>query len=109
MVIGYVPCYQQYGLLKDKFGMEHVKKRIIKNEGKYDLILSDPAWKQSKGGKKNVRPKSSGEELTYTTITLEEIEELQKQMRDKSNNNHILFLWTIDKYLQRSDDTETWL
>jgi len=103
-VTGHVPCYQQSGLLKDKFDMEHERKELLKMcEGKYDLILSDPAWKQSKGGKKNVRPKSSGEELIYTTITIEEIEQLQKQMRDKSNENHILFLWTIDKYLHESE------
>ena len=71
--------------------------------GKFDLILSDPAWKQNRGGKKNVRPKSSGEELIYTTISLDEIEELQKQVRDMSNENHILFLWTIDKYLHESE------
>lgn len=71
--------------------------------GKYDLILSDPAWKQSKGGKKNVRPNSSGEELIYKTISLEEIEEIQKEVRDMSNENHILFMWTIDKYLHESE------
>jgi len=30
---------------------------------KYQIILADPPWKQSKGGKKNVRPNSSGEKL----------------------------------------------
>lgn len=70
---------------------------------KYDLILSDPAWKQSKGGKKKVRPKSSGEELEYTTITLDDIKEIQKQARDLSEENHICFLWTIDKYLHESE------
>jgi N6-adenosine-specific RNA methylase IME4 len=84
--------------------METEKKELLKMcGGDFDLILSDPAWKQSKGGKKNVRPKSSGEELIYTTITLEEIEEIQKQVRDMSKENHILFLWTIDKYLHESE------
>lgn len=76
--------------------------KLILGRG-FDLILSDPAWKQSKGGKKNVRPKSSGENLEYTTISLEDIENLQKQVRDLSNPNHILFLWTIDKYLHESE------
>lgn len=71
--------------------------------GKYDLILSDPAWKQSKGGKKNVRPNSSGEDLIYKTISIEEIEEIQKEVRDMSSENHILFMWTIDKYLHESE------
>jgi N6-adenosine-specific RNA methylase IME4 len=84
--------------------METERKELLKMcGGDFDLILSDPAWKQSKGGKKNVRPKSSGEELIYTTITLEEIEEIQKQVRDMSKENHILFLWTIDKYLHESE------
>lgn len=69
----------------------------------FDLILSDPAWKQSKGGRKNSRPQSSGTELNYTTISLEEIEAIQKEVRDKSHENHILFMWTIDKYLHQSE------
>jgi N6-adenosine-specific RNA methylase IME4 len=71
--------------------------------GKFNLILSDPAWKQSKGGKKNVRPKSSGEELEYLTISLDDIESIQRQVRDMCDENHILFLWTIDKYLHEAE------
>jgi len=69
----------------------------------YELILSDPPWKQSKGGKKAVREKSSGEELDYPVISLEEIEGYLKSARDKSTDNHILFLWTIDKYLHEAE------
>jgi len=69
----------------------------------YELILSDPPWKQSKGGKKAVREKSSGEELDYPVISLEEIEGYLKSARDKSADNHILFLWTIDKYLHEAE------
>jgi len=29
----------------------------------YNLLYIDPPWRQSKGGKKNVRPNSSGEEI----------------------------------------------
>ena len=65
----------------------------------YDLILADPAWVQGKGGKKSVRPNSSGDDLEYTTISLDEIESILRQSRDKANENHVLFLWTIDKYL----------
>ena len=75
----------------------------LKTMKKYDLILSDPAWKQSKGGKKNVRPNSSGEDLEYTTISIEDIEKIQAEARDMCNDNHILFMWTIDKYLHESD------
>ena len=41
---------------------------------KYSIIYSDPPWRQEKGGKKKVRPKSSGEKLDYQVISLDEIE-----------------------------------
>ena len=66
---------------------------------KYKLILADPPWRQSKGGKKSVRPNSSGEELDYPVISLEEIEDIMYSARNLAEENHILFLWTIDKYL----------
>ena len=70
---------------------------------KFDLILTDPPWKQSKGGKKNVRPNSSGEELEYQTISLDEIKQIQTSARDLCHENHICFMWTIDKYLHESE------
>lgn len=48
---------------------------IFNTENRYDLILADPPWKQSKGGKKSVRANSSGRPLDYQVCTLEEIEE----------------------------------
>lgn len=71
---------------------------------KYNLILADPAWKQSKGGKKSVRPNSSGEELDYTTISLEDIKNIMQQTHDMCEDQHILFLWTIDKYLFEAEE-----
>lgn len=64
---------------------------------KYQIIYSDPPWRQSKGGKKNVRPKSSGEKLDYQVISLEEIEIHLKNINTETNS--VLFLWAIDKYL----------
>lgn len=64
----------------------------------YGLIYADPPWKQSKGGKKNVRANSSGKSLDYKTCELDEIKNHLK-MATKNNDNQILFLWTIDKYL----------
>ena len=72
---------------------------IYNTNNKYNLILADPPWKQSKGGKKKVRPNSSGEDLDYTTITLDEIKEHLRQASSLTTENSILFLWTIDKYL----------
>lgn len=64
----------------------------------YNLIYADPAWKQMKGGLRKARP-NQGRELDYQTISLEEIKNILKKFRDKASENHIMFCWTIDKYL----------
>ncbi len=66
---------------------------------KYKIIYADPPWKQSKGGKKNKRPNSSGKELDYPVISLDEIQAILVKASFRSDNSHVLFLWTIDKYL----------
>jgi N6-adenosine-specific RNA methylase IME4 len=76
-----------------------VKVDIFDTNKQYDLIYADPPWRQSKGGKKNVRPKSSGEELDYPVCSIGEIKEHLKTVVSLTNENSILFLWTIDKYL----------
>lgn len=65
----------------------------------YGLIYADPPWKQSKGGKKSVREKSSGKPLDYPTCSLDEIREHLRLATEFTTENSILFLWTIDKYL----------
>lgn len=65
----------------------------------YNLIMCDPPWKQSRGGKKSVRPMSSGKSLDYPTLTLEEIKEHIKIATKHTTEDAVLFLWTIDKYL----------
>lgn len=65
----------------------------------YDLILADPPWKQSKGGKKAVRVNSSGTPLDYPVCSLEEIKEHLRLATASTSQNSVLFLWTIDKYL----------
>ncbi len=72
---------------------------IFNTEGKHDLILADPPWKQSKGGKKSVRANSSGKALDYPVCSLEDIEKHLQQATSLTEDNSILFLWTIDKYL----------
>lgn len=52
-----------------------------------------------KGGRKSVRPNSSGSELAYPTCSLEEIESHLKAATKLCGENSVLFLWTIDKYL----------
>ena len=66
---------------------------------KYQIIYADPPWKQAKGGKKSVRPNSSGEELDYQTISLEEIKSILEKAQKLGEENHNLFLWAIDKTL----------
>jgi len=71
---------------------------------KYGLILADPPWKQSRGGKKNVRPNSSGKEIPYVVQDLNTIKEILKGFVEKTEENSVLFLWTIEKYLFEAEE-----
>lgn len=66
---------------------------------KYQIIYADPPWRQSRGGKKNVRKLSSGEPLPYQTISIEDIKKHIEYFSNLGDENHNLFLWAIDKYL----------
>lgn len=66
---------------------------------KYRTILADPPWKQAKGGKKAVRPLSSGGKLEYSVISLEEIKSIISKAVELTTEDSVMFLWTIDKYL----------
>lgn len=68
----------------------------------YEVILTDPAWQQTKGGKRAARP-NQGKMLDYPTITLEEIKDYQKQAAAIAAENHSCFMWTIDKYLHEAE------
>lgn len=68
-------------------------------EQSYDLILADPPWRQTKGGKKAVREHSSGLPLDYPTLSFDEIKRHLAKVSELNHENSILFLWTIDKYL----------
>ena len=63
----------------------------------YEVVWNDAPWQQSKGGKKAVRPNSSGLPLDYQTQTLDEIKEYLAMVN--TTENAVLFLWTIEKYL----------
>lgn len=52
---------------------------IYNTQNRYNLILADPPWKQAKGGKKSVRPVSSGTSLDYPVCSLDEIKEHLRQ------------------------------
>ena len=70
---------------------------------RYEVIQADPPWRQSKGGRKSVRPNSSGKELEYPVISIEEIESILAEASDLGTENHVLFLWTIEKYLPQAE------
>lgn len=78
---------------------------IFNTNNKYDIIYTDPPWQQGKGGKKKVRPNSSGGNLDYPTMTLQEIRDIHKHISEKMvNKNHNVFMWTINKYLVDAQD-----
>lgn len=77
---------------------------IFNTDRQYDLIVADPPWKQSKGGKKSVRENSSGKPLDYPTCSLSEIETHLEQASKLTTDNSVLFLWTIDKYLFEAEE-----
>lgn len=66
---------------------------------KYQIILADPPWQQAKGGKKNVRPNSSGEKLDYPTLGMNKICSIICDVSLLGDFNHNFFLWAIDKTL----------
>ena len=70
----------------------------------YNLLYIDPPWRQSKGGKKSVRPNSSGKELDYSVLNLEQIEDIIQKASDLTTDNSVMFLWTIDKYLFEAEE-----
>lgn len=70
---------------------------------KYQIILADPPWRQSKGGKKTERPNSSGGPLDYNTISLDGIQAILSGAGEHADENRVMFLWTIDKYLHQAE------
>ncbi len=76
-----------------------MKIDIYETDKRYSVLYVDPPWKQRRGGRKSVRPNSSGKELDYQTIGMDEIKEHLRQASSLCEENSVLFLWTIDKYL----------
>ena len=77
---------------------------IYNTDNKYNLIVADPPWRQSRGGKKTVRENSSGKPLDYPVCSLEEIKGHLEQATKLTTENSLLFLWTIDKYLFEAEE-----
>ena len=68
----------------------------------YSLILADPPWQIKKGGKTKARPNSSGKPLDYPTLMLDEIQNHLQIALSHTTDNAIIFLWTIDSYLDKA-------
>ena len=78
---------------------------ISRGAGKYAIVYTDPPWEQAKGGKKAVRPNSSGKPLDYHTMPLADIEEFHERfLQDHTEEKHNVFMWCIDKYLPAAEE-----
>jgi N6-adenosine-specific RNA methylase IME4 len=79
-----------------------MKIDIYNTDSKYDIIYTDPAWRQTKGNIRKCRP-NQGKELDYTTLSLDNIKEIHRQATYLCNLKHNIFMWTIDKYLHETE------
>ena len=70
---------------------------------KYSIILADPPWQQGKGGKKSVRPISSGGKLGYPVLSLPEIKQHLFNAVLETSQDSVMFLWATEKYLHEAE------
>lgn len=69
-----------------------------------DVFVIDPPWPKKKGGKKAVRPISSGGFVPYGTMPVGEIFRLLDcQVLSMAAGQHCVFLWTVDQFLHESE------
>lgn len=81
-----------------------MKVDIFNTKNKYDLIYTDPPWEIKKSGKTKLRPNSSGGNLDYPTLNLQEIINIHSYVfNNLVNEKHNVFMWTIDKYLFKTE------
>jgi site-specific DNA-methyltransferase (adenine-specific) len=69
---------------------------------KYKVIYADPPWEVMAGSKQSRKDGDSQKslKLTYPTMALDEIKTLP--VIDIKEKDSVLFLWTINKYLEQS-------
>lgn len=75
---------------------------IFNSKEKYGVILTNPAWKQTKGNKRKCRP-NQGKALDYETLSVEEIKDIHATASRLGDDCHNIFMWTIDKYLHEAE------
>lgn len=69
---------------------------------KYQIIYSDPPWNQKKGNLRKCRPNQT-RELDYPVMSPTECIEIQEQFFNNADEQHNIFMWTIDKYLHLTE------
>ena len=67
-------------------------KNLKQNNKKYDIVYADPPWKQKKGGYKKARPKSSGSELDYPTLSIDDIKDILSSVSTNDKHNFLFGL-----------------
>ena len=78
---------------------------IYNTATKYDIIYTDPPWKQTRGGYHAARPFTSGNALPYDVMELSDIKDMHEHVFDNLvNDKHNVFMWTIEKYLRDTED-----
>ena len=66
----------------------------------YRVILADPPWEVKAGAGNLHIPKQKTRELSYPTMSIEEIKNMP--VSKLTEKNAVLFLWTINKYIEQS-------
>ena len=69
---------------------------------KYDIIYSDPPWKQTKGGLRKARP-NQAKNLDYETMEIKDIKNIHVDITKYVKETHTVFMWTIDKFLHEAE------
>lgn len=66
---------------------------------RFQVLMIDPPWQQTKGGRRNARPNQFGA-FDYPTMPTKEIFMLlDKEIFIKADNPHCVFMWVIDRFL----------
>ena len=69
----------------------------------FSVLMIDPPWLKKKGGLRKVRP-NQGRSLDYETMSIDKIFELlDNEIFNNTTENHAVFMWTIEQYLNDCD------
>lgn len=69
------------------------------NSKRYKTIVIDPPWNQKKTGLRKVRPNQK-RKFTYKLMSIQEIQNFK--INAFAEEECLIFLWTIDKYLEEA-------